>query len=147
MEKSIEKKMIERILSHPYQAMEGFVRLDGIKKQQEKYTIEDIEECFPFLREEDLEIDNLTKILDSVEKQIIREINSMVQDEENKNLHELMALVMALDTIVYKDHEPVGLIKDFRVEFCYDLMKLIDSGDRYETEFWLNENLKKLRFN
>ena len=148
MEKSIVEKMMARILSHPYQAMNGLVRLICVKKQEEKYTIKNLEERFPFLREEDLETKHLNEILDELEEQIIKKINLLAQDEANKCLYELTALVIALDTIIDNDHEPDGLIRNDRVELCYDLGMLIIDCDAIEvTEFWLNENLKKLNFN
>ncbi len=148
MEKSIVEKMMARILSHPYQAMNGLVRLICVKKQEEKYTIKNLEECFPFFRKEDLEIKHLNEILDDLEEQIIKKINLLAQDEANKSLYELTVLVIALDTIIDNDHEPDGLIKNERVELCYDLSKLILDCEFIETtEYWLNENLKKLNFN
>lgn len=148
MKKSIVEKIMERILSHPYQAMNGLVRLICVKKQEEKYTIKNLEECFPFLREEDLEIKHLNEILDELEKQIIKKINLLAQDEANKSLYEITVLVIALDTIIDGDYEPDGLIKNARVELCYDLGMLILDCDGIEaTEYWLNENLKKLSFN
>ncbi len=148
MEKSIVEKMMARILSHPYQAMNGLVRLICVKKQEEKYTIKNLEDCFPFFREEDLEVKHLNEILDELEKQIIKKINLLAQNEANNSLHEITALVIALDTIIDDDHEPDGLIKNARVKLCYDLgMLILDCEFIETTEYWLNENFKKLNFN
>lgn len=148
MEKSIVEKMMARILSHPYQAMNGLVRLICVKKQEEKYTIKNLEDCFPFLSEQDLETKHLNEILDELEKQIIKKINLLAQDEVNKSLHEITVLLIALDNILDNDHEPYGLIKNARVKLCYELGMLILDCESIKTmEYWLNENLKKLNFN
>lgn len=146
MKKSIVKKMMARILSNPYQSINGLVRLICIKKQEEKYTVKDLKECFPFLRQKDLEINRLSETLEVLEKRLIKRINFLAQDEDKKNLYELTVLLLALDTLIDGDYEPNGIIKNDRVQLCYDLAMLIDNCMAEESEFWLNENLKKLSF-
>lgn len=148
MKKSIVKKMMARILSHPYQALNGLTRLICIKEQEEKYKSEHLKECFPFLKDEDLEINNVSEILESLEEKIVKKINNIAQDKDNKNLYELTALVMALDIILDGDDDPEELVEDDRVQLCYDLGRLIiENCNIEEAEFWFNKALKKLSFN
>ena len=159
MKKSIEKQIIERILSNPNKASDYFSELSAIVEDRKvcgrEYTTEELKEyiysyLFYFMGEnfECENIDDLKKILEDIEKILVDRINIISQDENNKNFYELMSLVSAVTYIRINSFENDKLIKNDRVKLCYDLgMLIVDHCNRKEVPEWFNERFKTLKFN
>lgn len=159
--KSIEEQILVRILSDAYRATEYLVSLSdivddsvlGIIDDETLYTIyPNLNECLFFLTEESFEfvsIEDINKILENLKKLLIKRINIISKTSEN--FYELTILLLTLETLntrgtsAFKSDE---LIKNDRVQLCYNLaMLIVDNCRGEEQEIWFNENLKKLRFN
>ena len=162
MEKrSIEEQIMVRILSDANKATEYLASLSdiiddsilGIIDDETLYTgYPNLNEYISFLIEENFEfvnIDVINKILDDLKKLLIKRIN--IISKTNENFYELTILLLALEnlsnrgTSAFKSDE---LIKNDRVQLCYNLaMLIVDNCRGEEQKIWFNENLKKLRFN
>ena len=93
-------------------------------------------------------IDDLKKILEDIEKILVKRINIISQNKNNKNFYELMSLVTSLTYLGRNAFENDKLIKNDRVKLCYDLeMLILDNCSRKEVLEWFNERFKTLKFN
>lgn len=159
--KSIEEQIMVRILSDANKATEYLVNLSDIIDDSALEIIDDetlytrypnLNEYLSFLIEENFEfvnIDGINKILENLKKLLIKRIN--IISKTSKNFYELTILLLALESLsargtsAFKSDE---LIKNDRVQLCYNLaMLIVDNCREEEQEIWFNENLKKLRFN
>lgn len=159
MKKSIKKQIIERILSNPNKASSYFCELTCIVEEREvyerDYTVKKLkEQIYPYLfyfMGENFEfesIDDLKKILEDIEKILVKRINIISQNKNNKNFYELMSLVTSLTYLGRNAFENDKLIKNDRVKLCYDLeMLILDNCSRKEVLEWFNERFKTLKFN
>lgn len=151
---SIEEKIILRILEEPDEATDRLSTLSEIVERESEflYTSEEMRKIFSLLIKEDFElvdIEELKKILNDLEKKLVKEINAISKTSENS--YKLTILLLALESIttgitsIFDNDE---LVKNDRVTVCYDLaMLIVDNCNKDEVNMWFDKKLKKLWFN
>ena len=158
MKKSIKKRIITRILSEPIKASELLNELSGslyadreyyesLSNTQLKKEFETALSYFMGKNFEFVNIDTITKIVKDIKKVLIKRINVI---KNKNNFYELTILLFALDNACHCEalKEKSDLIKNDKVQLCYDLAILIENScEDEELEKWFNERLKKLKFN
>ena len=148
---SSEEKIILRILDDPYEATERLSTLKEILEREFLYTGEEMKKIFSLLIKENFEpvdVKDIKKILNDLEKKLVKEINTISKASENS--YKLTILLLALESIIpgstsiFDNDE---LVKNDRVAICYDLAMLIVDGCRAdEQKMWFDKRLKKLWF-
>ena len=148
---SIEEKIILRILDDPYEATERLSTLKEIVEREFLYTGEEMKKIFSLLIKENFElvdVKDIKKILNDLEKKLVKEINTISKASENS--YKLTILLLALESIITGStsiFDNDELVKNDRVAICYDLAMLIVDGCRAdEQKMWFYKKLKKLWF-
>lgn len=75
--KSIEQKVVERLLKEPYplRVLNGLLILSEQISTNGGYSEEEIQESVPFLKGADLRIESLEQIRNSIKEKLIEQIN------------------------------------------------------------------------
>ena len=158
MKKSIKKQIITRILNEPIKASNLLDHLssvlyadrefyESLSNTQLKKEFETTLSYFIGKNFEFVNIDSITKIAKDIKKVLIKRINVI---KNKNNFYELTILLFALDNACHCEalKEKSDLIKNDKVQLCYDLAILIENScEDEELEKWFNERLKKLKFN
>lgn len=138
--KSIEQKVVERLLKEPYplRVLNGLLILSEQISTNGGYSEEQIQESAPFLKGADLSIGSLKQIRNSIKEKLIEQINARAEADIG-SLYELAILIFALKNL---DFSKNGLKDNPKIKFCYDYLKVIVTLDTDAEQKKMIENLK-----
>lgn len=126
--KSIEKKVIKRILSdkYPKKYLGALLTINEQIESDGIYPNTDMKVLVPFLKEPYFEIEKLKKFQKSLRKKIIKKINTLAE-KDKVTYYDIAILVFALDNLT-------GTLKNLnkknsKIAFCCDYIGMIINLD------------------
>lgn len=123
-EKSIEKKVIKRILSskYPKKYLQALLIIEEQIKRNGIYPNEEMKILVPFLKETDFENEKLKKFQKSLSKQLIKKINTLAE-KDKVTYYDIAILIFALDNLTgcFKKLNK----KNPKIAFCCDYIEMI----------------------
>lgn len=141
--KSIEKKVLARLLSrsYPLKLLNGLLCLNE-QIERASYTNEELLQLASFLKGTSLEISELKKLRANIKKELVNRINALAESDIG-TLYDIAILIFALSDLTSSPKREKELLKtNSKINFCCAYIEMLS---RLDTDYQQKEMLQYLK--
>lgn len=143
--KSIEKKVVKRLLSHSYPSklLNGLLCLNE-QIERASYTNEELLQLASFLKGTSLEISELKKLRANIKKELADRINALAESDIG-TLYDIAILIFALSKLTFSPKREKELLKtNPKINFCCDYIMMLPYLDTDYQQKKMLQHLKEI---